>query len=542
MIVGQKVGHRYAVSEGQGTIGRDPSNAIQIVDTEVSRIHCRYQAAGDRLEVADLQSANGTFVNGKAIERCRLNDGDRIKIGSTVLEVKIEEAVGETTSRDDLSVHENLPAWESPSDLSYFPVTGNQLADDASGGAEGAPNRMARIARDMNFIYRASLVASSNAAPDEMLNSLIDLVFDWGAADRCCVLLRDHNADQLKIRASRARDLETDQEKLSFSQCVVDYVCEHRVSILTPNTLNDQRLSGKDLSEPIDGREAICVPIHGRNEFQGVLYIDAVVSTEKSEVERFDKNSLKLMIAIGRQIGFAIENERYFVQLREQQPLVNIGQTTSSLTHHVKNVLQGIYGGSHLVETGLESENIQTVKTGWAIVNRNQLEISNIVNNMLIFGNPYDPHLTKTDLNDIITKVFEEIGPSLARRGIQYDWKPSDGPEIFKLDPRGIHWALQNLISCCVTACHGQTLGKIKITLDRSSSEKVVIAISDNSLPAEEKNVKDPFSAAMSEPVHNMNSVELAVSRKLIQGHGGQIDVQHPKSGGNLFLVQLPAQ
>jgi len=396
---------------------------------------------------------------------------------------------------------------------------------------------MAQIAKDMSFIYRASLVASSNASPDEMLNSLTDLIFDWLATGRCCVLLRDKDTDPFSVRAIRSHEPDADHDELRICQYVVDYVCEQQIGILTHNTLEDQRLSGKDRSQPSDGREVICVPIHGRNEFQGVLYIDAA---KKPEIKQLNKNNLKLMIAIGRQIGFAIENERYVLKLREQQPLVNIGQTTSSLTHHVKNVLQGIYGGSHIVETGLEAQDIQTVKTGWAIVNRNQQEISNIVSNMLLFGNPYDPHFSQTDLNEVITKVFEEIGPSLDRRKVQYEWNPDSEPAIAWIDQRGIHWAVHNLVSCCATACHSQTHSRIEVTLDRSSDNNIVIVIADNRLSAEKMNVDDPFSSAMSEPIHNMNEVEFAVSQKMIQGHGGQISVNYSESEGNVFLVQLP--
>ena len=78
MIAGRKVGQRYAISKKQGTIGRDVSNAIQVFDAEVSRVHCRYQLVGDRLEIADLESANGTLVNGETIGHSVVGHGDQI--------------------------------------------------------------------------------------------------------------------------------------------------------------------------------------------------------------------------------------------------------------------------------------------------------------------------------------------------------------------------------------------------------------------------------------------------------------------------------
>lgn len=544
MIAGHKVGQRYAISNKQGTIGRGPSNSIQVIDVKVSRIHCRYQVVGDLLEVADLESANGTFVNGKTVEHSTLGDGDQLKIGSTIFEVKINTAVEETIADTDFSIQEKFPAREMPSSLSYCPMGANLYHDDQheSGMEDSAddPVLMTQVVNDMSFIYHASLVTSDKANQAEMFAQLIDLIFNWVTADRCGVLLRDSQTGKFNVEAMESRSMESSQQNLAISQSIVNYVCKHRVGILTSNALEDRRLSSKDSIKRIGVREAICVPINGRNTLLGVIYIDALNPERKPEVDRFNKNNLKLLIAIGLQIGFAIENDRYFEKLLEQQRMVTIGQTTSSLSHRMKNVLQGVNGGAHLVETGLKAENLQTIETGWAIVHRNQQEISKMVNDMLILGKPYDPHFSQADLSELITSVVAEIEPSLTMRNIQHEWTPSPQPVLVRIDPRGVHWALYNLINSCAAACRGQTHGKIDISLDCSSSEHLVITIADNSPKVEPNDKEDAISLTVQKPVHNMNPVELAVSRKLIEGHMGKVNLTHPESGGNLFVIQLP--
>lgn len=67
------------------TIGR-ATRADFIVDAElVSRIHCRVAAGVNALEVIDLESTNGTYVNGERVERGRLGDGDRLGVGRVEL-------------------------------------------------------------------------------------------------------------------------------------------------------------------------------------------------------------------------------------------------------------------------------------------------------------------------------------------------------------------------------------------------------------------------------------------------------------------------
>ena len=69
------------------TVGR-ASRADFIVDAAmVSRVHCRLAAGAAELEVVDLQSTNGTFVNGHRVERAVLKDGDTLGVGRVQLVV-----------------------------------------------------------------------------------------------------------------------------------------------------------------------------------------------------------------------------------------------------------------------------------------------------------------------------------------------------------------------------------------------------------------------------------------------------------------------
>jgi pSer/pThr/pTyr-binding forkhead associated (FHA) protein len=68
------------------TIGRS-TGADFIVDAAlISRVHCRLTVLPDgQLEVVDLESTNGTYVNGERIERARLSSGDRVQVGRVEL-------------------------------------------------------------------------------------------------------------------------------------------------------------------------------------------------------------------------------------------------------------------------------------------------------------------------------------------------------------------------------------------------------------------------------------------------------------------------
>ena len=81
----------FRLSEGAiKTIGR-ATRADFIVDRAlVSRLHCRLTAGDERLEVEDLSSTNGTFVNDKRVDRAQIASGDRLRVGR--IELTVERA------------------------------------------------------------------------------------------------------------------------------------------------------------------------------------------------------------------------------------------------------------------------------------------------------------------------------------------------------------------------------------------------------------------------------------------------------------------
>ena len=69
------------------TIGRAPRADFVVDAALVSRLHCRLAASPGEIEAVDLESTNGTYVNGERVERGTLKHGDRLRIGAVELVV-----------------------------------------------------------------------------------------------------------------------------------------------------------------------------------------------------------------------------------------------------------------------------------------------------------------------------------------------------------------------------------------------------------------------------------------------------------------------
>jgi pSer/pThr/pTyr-binding forkhead associated (FHA) protein len=70
------------------TVGRAPRADFVLDAALVSRLHCRLTASDENVEVVDLQSTNGTYVNDQRVERARLTKGDRLRVGRVELTVE----------------------------------------------------------------------------------------------------------------------------------------------------------------------------------------------------------------------------------------------------------------------------------------------------------------------------------------------------------------------------------------------------------------------------------------------------------------------
>lgn len=95
VVTGSDRGRVYAELRPPITIGREEGNAVQVNDERVSRFHVKIQEDDGRLVVTDLDSTNGTRVNGHPCNLKILRYGDTISIGRTVLIVGTREQVAE---------------------------------------------------------------------------------------------------------------------------------------------------------------------------------------------------------------------------------------------------------------------------------------------------------------------------------------------------------------------------------------------------------------------------------------------------------------
>lgn len=88
VVKGPSPGLQITVPPGGISVGRSSRSGVTILDPSISRHHCRLMFRTGDLWVVDSGSANATLVNGKDIQECPLQTGDRLELGNTIMEVR----------------------------------------------------------------------------------------------------------------------------------------------------------------------------------------------------------------------------------------------------------------------------------------------------------------------------------------------------------------------------------------------------------------------------------------------------------------------
>jgi signal transduction histidine kinase/pSer/pThr/pTyr-binding forkhead associated (FHA) protein len=545
VIQGADQGKRFEFTIGPVALGRDDSNTVRLHDTEVSRRHAELRLDQGGYRILDLSSANGTFVNDQPVDQTALNSGDRVQLGQTVL--LFQE--GNKRWRD-LTNRVDMLTKSSPDDRSAILKTipsdeGSRVlkAPDAAGGW------LRERLMNLSVMYRATQAITNVHEIDALSPQILELVFEYIGADRGAILLKDESG-QLVPKAVRWRVSAEPGERLTISQTIVDYVLEKGEGVITTDAPTDKRFSPAQSIVDYQIREAICVPIQGRHTTLGVLYSDiqsnlaaAFTGGEKpNQRGRFSQEHLMVMVAIGHQAGLAIENTIFYNDKIQAERLAAVGQTIATLSHHIKNILQGIRGGSYLIDLGLNDKDESIVRRGWTIVEKNQTKIYNLVMDMLSFSKDREPALELADLNEIVGDVFELMHARATELGVQLSWLPCNELPSLMIDPEGIHRAVLNIVTNAIDACEGGQAASVSISTEWDAETPLArIKVSDNGVGIDEGELPSIFQLFASTKGSRGTGLGLPVSQKIIREHGGKISVSSRPGEGSTFLIELPA-
>jgi signal transduction histidine kinase len=528
VLQGPDKGRRFELPDDEPQLIGRSSEALPLADQTISRRHAELTPDDGKWYLHDLQSSNGTFVNGQRVTRPRLLEiGDQIRTGLTIFLYGKE--AGKAPRRHGVRVAKK-------GEIDAHVESAVIANEDSMVMAVPEPSEAALL--QLKVVYEMTELIGAAVDRQQLLERVMALIFDYFQADRGFVLLQDtpdERPDPVVVRY-RQEPTNPKRSKIMVSRTIVQHVLRRGEGVLSQNAMTDVRFAGGDSVQNFGIHSALCVPIKYKERIFGVIHIDSKIANYT-----FTEDQLRLLTAIGVHTGLALANAEMYAARLQQERLAAVGQTVASLSHSVKNILQGIRGGADVVEMGLSKNNMKLVRGGWAIVARNLDRIFNLTMNMLAFSKQRKPELEMTSvpmlLHEIVTLMQTQYDAKKVAlmTDIEGDMPPAP------IDAGGIHQAVLNLLNNSLDAVAPKT-GAVTLTCDYDADQQqVLIRVSDNGVgitPEQRKRLFEPFQSSKG---LKGTGLGLVVTKKVVEEHQGQITVESAPKSGTTITIALPA-
>ncbi len=308
------------------TIGRSKRNDLVLPDQWLSRHHAEIREESDAYSIHDLESRNGTLVNGSRIaDKARLDDEDTITLGDHQLtfmqepsgSVRLEESPSSDLDLDGTVVvpTEHLLAQARGQEDTWDNVAG---PTKRSGPKTGSTDSSAIIKQNqiLAALSEASMALISDRPVNELLDFILELAFKVVKPERGALMLTKDDGGGLEVKSVRTNSdkPEETREEITFSRTIADKVIGEKVSILTSSALSDPRFKSQDSIVSVGIRSAMCVPLWNNKAVTGLIYVDRLI-----QESIFTQDDLSLLTSLANVAAIKLENAQLVEQMIEKK-------------------------------------------------------------------------------------------------------------------------------------------------------------------------------------------------------------------------------
>jgi signal transduction histidine kinase len=325
------------------------------------------------------------------------------------------------------------------------------------------------------------------------------------------------------------------------SRTILSHALRNAEGVLCSNARTDPRFKAGDSVLRLDIRSAICSPIRFRDRTYGAIYIDSSIANFT-----FTEQQLALLNAIGQHTGLALANAELYAQKLRSERLAAMGETVASLSHSIKNILQGLRGGADVVEMGLHRKDLKVASDGWGILKRNLDRIISLTMNMLAYSRPRTMEIEMTSVPQLLEDCATLMRDPAQAKGVALIVDPDPDMPPVPLDAAQLHQAVMNLLTNAVEAVDPQT-GVVTVKASYQppsgrigSKATVIITVIDNG-----PGIAPEKAARLFEPFFTTKGLRgtglgLAVTKRVAEQHGGTIAVKSQPGKGATFTLTIP--
>ena len=270
-----------ALTDGPLSLGRDTANQIMIGDSAVSRKHCTItQVSPEVYEISDLESHNGTFVNGIQISRTPIRHGDRIRVGTSEFVFLTAEDRGADAGAQSSGVGKQTTSG-----------TLTALFLDQRSGLPANPSGIGRMARDLSAFFKIANLVNSFHDVDTLQRELLALISEVIPASQGAIVLDANASEESNPPRTWSRDIDAKQEMVIREEWAQRAMWERCAVFTTSSTA------------PAPDEHVLCAPLVGVENILGVIYL-----TSPPTSPPFGEDHAYFLSAVSRIAAVSLEN------------------------------------------------------------------------------------------------------------------------------------------------------------------------------------------------------------------------------------------
>lgn len=225
--------------------------------------------------------------------------------------------------------------------------------------------------------------------------------------------------------------------------------------------------------------------------------------------------------------------------------LAAIGETIATLSHSIKNILQGLRGGADAVEMAIQLGDLDRAREGWPVLARNLDRVLALTLNMLAYAKDRPLDIDLDQPNTTVREVADLLAAAAGRKRIRFEVELAPDMPPIPHDASAIHQAVVNLVTNAIEAAPDRigvvTLRTLYSPAKTAESAQCEIIVEDNGpgvSPEQRAHLFEPFCSTKGQ---RGTGLGLAVARKLAEQHGGSVAHADRPGGGTRMTLNLPA-
>jgi signal transduction histidine kinase len=227
-----------------------------------------------------------------------------------------------------------------------------------------------------------------------------------------------------------------------------------------------------------------------------------------------------------------------------QDHLSTLGLLIGSLSHGIKGLLTGLDGGMYQLGSGFAKDNEAQIRKGWETVTLMVERIRSMVLNILYYAKKRELVLEHTDISEFARELAMTVEPKMKKHGIRLELRINPNLGWFDVDTNAFRSSLINILENAVDAClediHRE--GHQIEFITEATQDHIIFKIQDDGIGMDKETKENLFTLFFSTKGKSGTGLGLFISNKVIEQHGGWIDVFSEPGKGTRFEIQMPRQ